>query len=108
MSLAQADYWLLIFQQIGVCLATLFGSSYLQEDLRQIRSYLPEDLQQIRSYFPEDLRLIRGYLPEYLGQIRTDFWDLFLSYTVVNGPVQSYLVFSYPVWYCTVLQGRFK
>ena len=91
MSLAQADYWLLLFQQIGVCLATLFGSIYL-----------PEDLQQIRSYFPEDLRLIRGYLPEYLGQIRTNFRDLFLSYTVMNGPVQSYLGLQLS---CMVLYG---
>ena len=76
--------------------------SYLQEVLRQIRSYLPEVLRQISSYLPEVLRQIRSYLPEYLRQMRPYLPEPFLSYTVLNGPVQSYLLLCYTVRYYTV------
>ena len=76
----------------------------MPEVLRQIRTYLPEVLRQIRSYLPEDLRQIRSYLPEVFRQIVPYLLEPFLSYTVLNGPAQSYLVFYYTVWYYTVLK----
>ena len=82
----------------------LIGRGYLPEVFRQISSYLPEVLRQIRSYLPEDLRQIRSYLPEDLRQIRPYLPEPFLSYTVLNGLVQSYLVFRYTVWYYRVFK----
>ena len=58
---------------------------------------MPEVLRQIRSYLPEVLWHIRSYLPKP-----------YLSCGVLNGPMQSYLVFNYTLWYCTVMYGHVR